>query len=103
MVRRSASQGAAPRWQWMFGGVSYELARRIAGPCHAIFAIMKHEANGPLSLAKSTRDPTDRVDHWSQLIGRAANDAKYLRSRGLVVERFLHLARASLHFLEQTG
>ena len=45
----------------------------------------------------------ERVEHWLQIEGRAADDLEHVAGRGLVFQRFLQIARAAAQLIEQPG
>ena len=54
-----------------------------------------------IPLAQTRCSLNDRVEHRLQVVWRAADDVEHFASRGLVFKRFLQLARARLHLLEE--
>jgi len=43
----------------------------------------------------------ERIQHWLQVEGRAADDLEDIACRSLVFERFFEIARARVQFVEQ--
>ena len=54
-----------------------------------------------LGLAEPRRAFGDHVEHRLNIGRRPTDDVEHFADRGLIFERFLHLARARVHVLEQ--
>src|SRR5215831_2683650 len=99
--RGSADQRAASRSYRMLKEVFDIVSPDVVGPHQVVFAVLQLEEKGMFRLAQARRCLQDGINYWLQLVGRARNDVEHVTDRSLIVERFLDLARARLHLVEQ--
>src|SRR5262245_4362834 len=99
--RSSADQRAASRSYRMLKEVFDIVGPDVVGPHQVVFAVLQLEEKGMFRLAQASRCLQDGINYCLQLVGRARNDVEHVADRSLIVERFLDLAGARLHLVEQ--
>src|SRR6516165_7677766 len=100
--RGSADQRAASRCYRMLKEVFDIVGPDVVGPHQVVFAVLQLEEKGMFRLAQARRCLQDCINDWLQLVGRARDDVQHVADRRLIFERFLHLARARLHLVEES-
>src|SRR5262249_62096450 len=97
----AAAHRATTRRDRMLSQVFDTLRLDVLAGGRVIVAAVKLHDVGLLGLAEPLRRLGDGVEGWLDIRGRTGDDVEDFADGGLIFERFLDLARASFHLVEQ--